>query len=86
MSLLKMERVKGTFHWLCCAVWALLTDTMQGLRAFLDVLNLNFNAFVYLVVAFYSVLITSKRLVLDLIDWGVSPSFYTNFQKRKTKM
>lgn len=82
-----MESVKETFHWLFCAVWALLTDTVARPK-FLGVLNFNFNAFVYLVVAFYSMLITSKRLVLDLVgqNLGFSPSFYTNFQKRRTKV
>lgn len=59
---------------------------LQGLRFILGVLNLNFNAFVYLIVAFYSLLITSERLALDLMDLGFSPSFYSNFQKRRTKM
>lgn len=52
----------------------------------LGVVNLNFNAFVYLVVAFYGMLITSKKLVFGLMDLGFSPSFSTNFQKRRTKV
>lgn len=80
-----MERVKKTFHWLCCAVCALLTDTIARSKGFFRCFKSQFQ-FVYLVVAFFNMLITSKRLVLDLMDWGFSPSFYTNFQKRRTKV